>query len=307
MSFSLLKNVPILIKYSNNPYRKNFRSYYKFYNTTKLDHSSNLKILMLQKKLDESRAIKLVNKINYEYITSNICLQTVEGPDFEKSVKAKSIILLFPHHDSSDESIQKITNFYHQNLLNVLVVRPQKKHFFLPETGKTVVADLIARLSGNNLPLNIENFLVHTTSSGAFFYALMCDQLSASFDLFNISRIKAQVFDGIVLGNYKEALKTYRSSVPGSLFIGEDKFGQAAERFIQQPHVADTLVYHSTDDELCKGAEELLEKWKQNTSMDVNVGCWTRSVHGQNCIRHPDKYLRALEAFLIKTGFIDHQ
>lgn len=309
MSSSFIFKLNSFFKYNNLASLNKVRSYYNLYNTEKLDYSSKIKLSILKKQLDESRTQKPHGEVKYENVTSSICLQTVEVPADQKSniVKAKNCVLLFPHHDSSDEYIQKITSFYHQNLLDVIVVRPTKSHFFLPETGKTVVADLVAKLSGNNLPLIVDNFLVHTTSSGAFFYTLLCDQLSKSVDLFKMGRIKAQIFDGIVLGNYKQALKTYRSSLPNALVIGGDKYEQASEAFIQQPHAVDTLVYHSIDDELCTGAEELLERWMGEGGMDVSVSCWSRSVHAQNCLRHPDKYLKALETFLIKTGFIQNK
>ena len=306
MFFSLLPKVNLLLKQNRIIRLSDCCKYYTYYNTSKPDHDNLKNISFIQKKNDEIRALRFPKKINYEKLSSNIWLQTVELPDDlkKKFVKAKNSVILFSHHDSSDESIEKITSFYHQNFLDVLVVRPQKMHFFLPEMGNNMVKTLLTKLSGNNLPLNLENFIIHTVSSGVFLYAFFCNQVSTSFNLFSFERIKAQVFDGLILGNYKDALKAYRYSFPETFTIGSEKFIKATENFLHNTPKVDTLVYHSTDDVLCIGLDDVLSKWKASEKMNVDVCSWSRSQHAQNCIRHPDKYLKALETFLLKTHIL---
>ncbi|ESN91611.1 hypothetical protein HELRODRAFT_165664 [Helobdella robusta] len=249
--------------------------------------------------------VKLPKKITKEQLSSSLTFQSVVTlPVKETLSKPKNCVLFFTHFESEPTTIDTISSIYNDLGLDVIIIKPKQSHLFLPESGKSLVDDLISKLSGNNLPLNVGQFLVHSTASGAFYYAIFTDQLNKIGGSFQLNRIRGQVFDGLVLNDPATTLGFYRSSLPKFFVLGKDIFENSARNFIENPLNVETLIFHTMDNARCEEADSLIDRWSKCNYLNINISSWERSVNKENYLSHPKQYERTLETFIMKTGLI---
>ena len=286
-------------RYLYKPLKQSVRSYFRFHVTSKIEDVIKDRVIPIQKRLN----IKKPLMVNKESLSSNIVFRTVSyGSERDLSIRPKNCVLFFPHLNSPPEIVEKICSVYHDFGIDVVTVIPKKSHLNVTENGRAVISELVNKLSGNNLPLNVDKFLVHAVLSGAFLYALLSNCLSSWTGTFNASRIKGQIFDGLVLGDPSTALSTYRSSIPRMFASKNDSFEDIALDFANSPLRTETLVYHSFDNALSPSAEALIDNWRKK-KLDVCISSWKKSTNEDNYSSHPIKYTRTLESFLVKIGF----
>lgn len=286
-------------RYVYKPLKQSVRSYFRFYVNSEIEDVIKDRVVSIKKRLNMQKPL-MVNK---ESLSSDIVFRTVSyGSERDLLIRPRNCVLFFPHLNSPPEIVEKICSVYHDFGIDVVTIHLKKSHLNVMENGRAVVSELVNKLSGNNLPLNVDKFLVHAALSGAFLYALLSNCLSSWTGTFNASRIKGQIFDGLLLGDPSTALSTYRSSIPRLFANKDNSFEEIALNFANSPLRIETLVYHSFDNALSPSAEALIGNWRKK-KLDVCVSSWRKSANEDNYSSHPIKYTRALESFLVKIGF----
>ncbi|OWF55316.1 hypothetical protein KP79_PYT14669 [Mizuhopecten yessoensis] len=231
-----------------------------------------------------------------------------------------TLVLFFGWLGAKSRYLESYFDLYHQENFDILYIPDNVKLFVWPPLVDEFAKSLMTVITNNDDIRRYDNFLVHGVSIGAYVFTcclMKADKHQAQFSPF-VDKIQGVVLDSPTYGSFERMRKgvaeglaknrIVKAVIPRLLSVYfyltwkyTVEFFEKAMHFLEErPLNVPYAMFFSREDPMCDAdvIMEMIENWREKSSVSVITRFWKKSVHAAHLRYHPDDYRETFHHFI---------